>query len=69
MCCKYGQITSYEWVCEMLLINSVQVSSQVDKRGNSASKTKNQSQKSQDGEAVQVITKDLIRNLRQANTY
>lgn len=48
----------------MLPINSLQVSSQLDKRGNSASKTKNQSQKNQDGEAVQIITKDLIRNLR-----
>ncbi|XP_035536475.1 cilia- and flagella-associated protein 45 [Morone saxatilis] len=36
----------------------------LDKRGNSASKTKNQSQKNQGEETVQIITKDLIRNLR-----
>ncbi|KAI3354425.1 hypothetical protein L3Q82_018952, partial [Scortum barcoo] len=38
------------------------VSSQADKCGNP--KTKNESQKNRDGEAVQIITKDLIRNLR-----
>ncbi|XP_038548951.1 cilia- and flagella-associated protein 45 [Micropterus salmoides] len=35
-----------------------------DKHVNSTSKAKNQSQKNQGGEAVQIITKDLIRNLR-----
>ncbi|XP_030260197.1 cilia- and flagella-associated protein 45 isoform X2 [Sparus aurata] len=34
----------------------------LDKRGNSASKAKNESQKKQD--TIQIITKDLIRNLR-----
>ncbi|XP_039986506.1 cilia- and flagella-associated protein 45 isoform X2 [Xiphias gladius] len=35
-----------------------------DKPGNSASKAKDQSQKNQEAETVQIITKDLIRHLR-----
>ncbi|XP_070762163.1 cilia- and flagella-associated protein 45 [Enoplosus armatus] len=39
-------------------------SPKLDKRGNSASKAKNRPQKNQVGETVQIITKDLIRDLR-----
>lgn len=48
---------------------SHQVSSQVDKRGNSASKVKSRSQKNQDGDTVQIVTKDLIRSLRSADKH
>ena len=46
----------------MLLTDSVQISP--DKCGHSASKGQGQNQKIQGRETVQVITKDLIRNLR-----
>ncbi|XP_076591735.1 cilia- and flagella-associated protein 45 [Chaetodon auriga] len=46
------------------LFASPPVSSQVEKHGKSPSKDKNESQKNKDKETVQIITKDLIRNLR-----
>ncbi|XP_044057555.1 cilia- and flagella-associated protein 45 [Siniperca chuatsi] len=51
-------------VDETLFGSPKPISSQLDKRGKSASEAKNQSQKNQGGDVVQIITKDLIRNLR-----
>uniref|UniRef100_A0A8C2XI29 Cilia- and flagella-associated protein 45 n=1 Tax=Cyclopterus lumpus TaxID=8103 RepID=A0A8C2XI29_CYCLU len=48
-----------------MLTNSVPTSTQLDKPGNSASKApKNPSRRNQERETIQIITKDLIRNLR-----
>ncbi|TKS81265.1 Cilia- and flagella-associated protein 45 [Collichthys lucidus] len=59
---RYRTRAATSQVDETLFGSQKSASSQSDKRANS--KAKNQPQKSQDEEIVQIITKDLIRNLR-----
>ncbi|XP_034723294.1 cilia- and flagella-associated protein 45 [Etheostoma cragini] len=51
-------------VDETLFGSPKPISSQLDKRGNAGSKAKGPSQKNQEENVVQIVTKDLIRNLR-----
>ncbi|XP_049460187.1 cilia- and flagella-associated protein 45 [Epinephelus fuscoguttatus] len=60
---RYRKRAPTSQVDETLFGNTTPIS-QLDKRGNSASKAKNQTQRNQEGETVQIVTKDLIRNLR-----
>ncbi|XP_036930514.1 cilia- and flagella-associated protein 45 isoform X1 [Acanthopagrus latus] len=59
---RYRKRAPISEVDESLFGSPKSVSALLDKRGNSASKAKNESQKKQD--TIQIITKDLIRNLR-----
>ncbi|XP_073351284.1 cilia- and flagella-associated protein 45 [Pagrus major] len=59
---RYRKLGPVSEVDESLFGSPKSVSTQLDKRGKLASKAKNESQKNQD--TIQIITKDLIRNLR-----
>ncbi|XP_032365282.1 cilia- and flagella-associated protein 45 [Etheostoma spectabile] len=61
---RYRILAPTSQVDETLFGSPKPISSQLDKRGNSASKAKNPSQKNQEDNVVQIVTKDLIRNLR-----
>ncbi|TDH15085.1 hypothetical protein EPR50_G00027540 [Perca flavescens] len=61
---RYRMRAPTSQVDETLFGSPKPISSQLDIRGNSASKAKNPSQKNQGETVVQIVTKDLIRNLR-----
>nr|XP_046246313.1 cilia- and flagella-associated protein 45 [Scatophagus argus] len=61
---RYRKLAPTSQVDETLFGSSTPASSEPDKRVKSASKPKNESQRNQDEEPVQIITKDLIRSLR-----
>ncbi|XP_027136436.1 cilia- and flagella-associated protein 45 isoform X2 [Larimichthys crocea] len=62
---RYRTISSTSDVDETLFGSPTQVSSHLDKCGKSkAKKQQKETQKNQDGETIQIVTKDLIRTLR-----
>lgn len=62
MKCNVRKCKGHVWTYVMLLNDSVQMPS--DRREKPTSKVKDKSPKNPEGETVQIITKDLIRNLR-----